>query len=335
LAEHPDDSFAQTRLAAVYERLGDVDKASGAYAAALKVNPSNLGAATSMVRIHLARGDTGKALELAKATRKLAPDDPDVAHALGRLAMTAGDRSWGLSLLQESARKKPDSPEILFDLAEGAYESGLVAVSETALKDALKADPNFSRAPKARELLEMMELAANPAKATALVAKVELRLKADPSDLPGLMAMAAIQEAKLDVAGAVKSYEKALVRNPDFAPAMRGLTIIASKNDSSDQKVLDRGAKAREAFPSDAELAKAFGIIVYKQGNYSRAQGLLQDSSRALASDPEVFFYLGMAQYSLKDRAGSMRALQRAQELGLKGKMAEEAKKILASPAKS
>jgi len=61
---------------------------------------------------------------------------------------------------------------------------------------------------------------------------------------------------------------------------------------------------------------------------------LLQESSRKLTSDAEVIYYLGMAQYNLKDRASSTRSLQRALELGLKGDLAVEAKKILNPPGK-
>ena len=59
---------------------------------------------------------------------------------------------------------------------------------------------------------------------------------------------------------------------------------------------------------------------------------LLQESSRSLTTDPDVMYYLGLAQHNLKDRAGSTRSLQRALELGLKGDLANEARKILNPP---
>ena len=333
VAERP-DPVAFSRLGAIYEQTGAIDKASGAFESALTASPESITTAMNVIRMRVLRHDTAKALELAKATRKLAPDDPEVAHTLGRLAFGAGDYTWAFSLLQESAHKQPDNSDVLFDLAKAAYSKGQVATAETAMRDALKANPAFPNAAQARAFLEMTELTTHPSQAAAVAGKIEQRLKADPADVPALMAMGAVQEQKSDPAAAMKTYEKALAQYPDFSPAQRRLTILYSTRPGDDPKAVEIATKAREAYPDDAELAKAFGIILYRQGNYTRAMNLLQESSRKLTSDAEVIYYLGMAQYNLKDRASSTRSLQRALELGLKGDLAVEAKKILNPPGK-
>jgi tetratricopeptide (TPR) repeat protein len=331
VAEHPDDSLALTRLGVIYEAQGQTEKAGSTLEAALKANPSNVPAAMSMVRVMLARKETGKAMDLAKATRKLAPEDPEVAHALGRLALAGGERLWALSLLQESARKKSDDPEVLFDWADAAYASGQIAVAENTLRDALKADPNFSRSAKAREILELDRLASNPAEAMAAAARIEHQAKAGPNDLPAQMALGALMEARNDLGGAKANYEAIVTVYPEFTPAMRKLTIVHAKAGEGGSKAIEYATKAREAYPSDAELAKAFGILMFKQGNFSRAQGLLLDSVRTLQTDAEAYYYLGMAQHNLKDRPASVRTLRRALELGLKGAQASEAQKVVGS----
>ena len=60
------------------------------------------------------------------------------------------------------------------------------------------------------------------------------------------------------------------------------------------------------------------GIIVFRQGDYSRAVTLLQESARQKTGDAELMYYLGMAQYRLKNRAES-KTLQRALDLNLSG----------------
>ena len=87
---------------------------------------------------------------------------------------------------------------------------------------------------------------------------------------------------------------------------------------------------AREAYPEDSELAKAFGIILYKRGSFEPAVTLLKDSAGKRPQDAGVMFYLGMAQYRSRHLAESKQSLQRALELNLTGERAVEARKVMA-----
>lgn len=147
------------------------------------------------------------------------------------------------------------------------------------------------------------------------------------------MAKAALDEQKGDVKSAKQGYEKALARFPDFTPAKRQLAILYSSHPEDDKKAFELATKAREAFPSNPELAKAFGIILHRQGNHTRAVSLLQESARARTTDAEVMYYLGMSQRQLKDTSTSRRSLQQALDLGLPEKLAAEARRAL-TPAK-
>jgi len=156
-------------------------------------------------------------------------------------------------------------------------------------------------------------------------------LKTDPNNLPALMAMGAINEQKPDPGAAIQTYEKALDRYADFTPAMRRLTILyADQPDSDSKKAYDVGVKAYLAYPDDGELARATGIILYRQGQYSKSAQRLKDVVAKKISDPQVLFYLGMDQYQLKQRADSKKSLQRAVELKLPEKQAAEAQRVLA-----
>lgn len=88
--------------------------------------------------------------------------------------------------------------------------------------------------------------------------------------------------------------------------------------------------KARDAFPGDPEVAKALGMIVYRQGDYSRAANLLQECAHQKSGDAELMYYLGMAQYHLKNRPDAKTDLQKALDLNLSGAPASEAKRVLA-----
>jgi tetratricopeptide (TPR) repeat protein len=328
LASRKDDPMVLARLASVYERNGVVDKAIGAYQTALQANPANAKILLNLVRIYAARQDNTKAMELAKTARKAAPDNPNVAHVLGRLAYQSGDYPWGASLLQEAAGKLPNDPEVLYDFARACYSVGRVPDAETALRQALQTGPAFSCLDDAKRFLDMLDCAANPTQASAAT-KVEQALKANPEDLPALMAKAALAEHGTDPLAARAIYEKILDYNKEFSPAKRRLAILLAESSSDERKALEWARQARTAFPNDPELAKALGILLYKNKDYTMAVNLLKESSRQRDSDASLMYYLGMAQYGLKDRTSAKTSLQRSLDLNLRSDLATEARRTL------
>ncbi len=330
LAKKADDPIALARLAAIYERDGDAEKAAGAYEAALKINPDNVKTLTSLARIYSSRAQQAqRAFELAKKAHEEAPDDPQVSHLLGRLAGQTGDHKWALTLLEQVARNQPGKPELLYDLAEARYNMGRVAEAQTAMQQALQADAGFTRAADARRFLEMAGLASDPAQAVAAGSRVEQSLKESPGDVPALMVMGLISEQKPDAAAAEKSYEEVLNQNPDFTPAVKRLAILYVGDSDKDTKAYEMAGKAREAFPKDPEVAKVLGIADYRHGDYATAADLLKESDGGRKNDAQAIYYLGMAQYQLKSPE-SKDTLKRALDLNLPTELADEARRALA-----
>jgi len=249
---------------------------------------------------------------------------------VGQLAFEAGDQSWGVSLLQEAARRQPANPEVQYDFARASYSVGQVAAAEGAMRRALETNPLFSRAAKARTFLELAGAASGRTTPTEVSAAIEQALRDDPNDVPALLIKGLLSEAQGNSTDARGAYEAALARYPDFSPARRQLVLLLARTPIDDAKAAELSVKAREAYPDDADLAKAIGIVMFRQGNFPRAASLLQESSRRRTTDAEVMFYLGLAQQQMKDRAASVRSLQRALELNLQPDLAAEARRILA-----
>ncbi len=344
LAGRPDDPVALARLAALYEQDGAADKAIDAWQRAVKGGSANVNALMNLARLHAAHGEPALALEEAKAARKLAPDDPGVGYALGRLALQAGDRAWGASVLQQAADRRPDDPAIQCDLAQALYSVGRVAAAETAMHRAVDlaagggpaaadggAGQPFARLDEARRFLDMAALAADPAQAAAAADRIDAALKADPADVPALMAKAAADEQRADLASARRGYGLALARYPDFVPAKRRLAILDAESGSDQQKIYDWALSARQAYPGDADVAKALGIISYRRGEFARAEPLLRESLVARTADAELMYYLGMAQDRMQQRARAKETLQRALALNLRSDLAQEARRALAA----
>ena len=329
VASQPNDSIALMRLAAIYQLEGTVGRAITSYEAALQANPQNVPAMVNLARLY-APQDQQKALNLAKAAYNLTPNDPLVTRTLGHLAFLTGDYKWSLSLLQLTAQVQPQNPEVLYDLGQALYSMGKVPEARMAMQKALQTGTAFSRTNEVRQFLAMTDLADKPAQALAAQSEVAAILKSAPDYVPALMVSAAIVEQKPDVAAAEQIYGGVLKHYPDFAPAQKQLALLYAKDPKNDAKAYPLAVAAHDAFPADPEVARALGLIVYRQGDYSRAAELLQQSARQKTGDAELLYYLGMAQYHLKNRVESKTALQQALDLNLSANLAAEAKRVLA-----
>lgn len=335
LTARPDDPIALLRQAVLHEREGKLDLAISALETALKVNAHNVNVLLNLARLHDQADHSAKALEYAKEARKLAPDDPAVAQSLGRLAYENGDYPWAASLLQEAARRRQDSAELYFDLARASYSVGRVAEAQAALRSALNLTGTqtpglFTRSAEARQMLDLITLAENPAEAVRQGAQVEAALKADQTSVPALMASAAISEQQLDGAAARQTYEKVLARFPDFLPAKHRLVVLGASVKVFDQKVYDWALQIRPSYTADPLVAKTLGIQTYLKGDHLRALTLLRESAASRGNDADIHYYAGLAQHQLKESAYRA-SLQRALDLGLPDANAtEQARKLLA-----
>lgn len=331
LSERPGDVVAASRLAAIHEHRGAIDKAVGVYQQALKGGPNSAVVEVKLAQLYANRlRDSKNALEHARKAAKLAPDDPYIAHLLGRIALQAGDRQWALRLLQNSARQRPNQAEVLYDLGLAYYAMGDVGQAESNLKIALQADSNFTQAEAAKQLLWLIGLANNPAQAGRAAAEIDKVLKSEPGSVPALMAAGAVHEARGNKPAAKQAYEAALTANPNFAPAIRQLAMLYAESTADSNKAYDMAAKAREAFPQDAALSKTLAVLAYRRGEYAKSAQLLKESVRKLTSDADVLYYLGLAHYQLNEKVDSRQALQKALAMNPSSPLAAEATNVLA-----
>jgi putative PEP-CTERM system TPR-repeat lipoprotein len=328
IAEKTDDTVALVRLARICQREGNAGKAIAAYEAILQAMPKNLDAMVNLTRFYAAK-DPKKAYDMAKAANKLAPYDLEVAHVLGRLAFQSGDYSFAANLLQQTSQGQPNDASLLFDYAQAAYSVGKTSEAQAALQSALNLNLPAAQAAQARRIFDLIGLAANPAQAAAAGARIADILKSEPDDVPALMARAAACEFKTDAAGAEQAGEKILERYPDFTPAQKQLARLYATDPAKLDRAYALASKARETFPDDPALAKIAGVILVQRGDYSRAVNLLKQSAAKINTDAEVFYYLGSAQFHLKNRTESKASLQQALALKLSGPPAEAAKQML------
>lgn len=317
--ENPKDPFALAQLAVRQEQSGNLDAAITTQEAVLKLNPQDAKSMTALARMLKAKGEVAKATEYAKAARKLQPENPEVLALTGGLAVMAGDYQAAYGVLSEVSRTQPRQAGVALDLSKAAFAIGRVAEARAALEQALAVSPDAD----AKTRLQLIAGLDNPGAVREIA---ERRLGTNPDDLAALMISALTAS---DSGAAEKLLDRILAKYPDFTPAQRKLAILLSASPTNDARTVEVGTKARIAFPADADLAKALGSAVFRQGDYRRALALMETAKGGKATDPEVWYYLGMAQQALKESAKAQTSLEKALELGLSGGLAESAKKAI------
>jgi tetratricopeptide (TPR) repeat protein len=321
-AENPNDPIVLAHLGAQYEKDGSTDKAVALYQRALKANRKNTPVLLKLAQYYAHAGnDSAQALDLAKEAHTLAPYDTQVNRLLGRLVYDAGDYTWSVSLLQQAARSMPPNGDLYYDLAWAYYNVGNLSEAENAMRSALQT--GTASKDDATRFLALLDAYNNPARSTSIDAS-------DAKYVPALMVAAGRdqQQGQADKAKAV--YEQIIARNPLFVPASRDYAVLLTHEQTDDAKAYALAVKAREAFPDDADVARALGILSYRKGEYRRAIELLTESQQKRAEDGELFFYLGMAHYKLKETAESKTALERALKWKVEPKLSDQATKVLA-----
>lgn len=321
-AENPNDPVVLAHLASLYESEGSNDKAIALYQRALKANRKNTTVLLKLAQYYAHAGnDASQALDLAKEAHNLAPYDAHVNRLLGRLVYDAGDYTWSVSLLQAAARNTTPDGDLYYDLAWAYYNTGNLGEAESAMRSAVQ-DGTTAKSDATR-FLALLEAYNNPSRNANVDAS-------DAKYVPALMVTAAREQRqnKSDEAKAI--YQQILAKNPLFVPASRDLAVLLTHENSDDAKAYALAVKAREAFPDDADVARALGILSYRKGEYRRAIELLKESQQKRAEDGELFFYLGMAHYKLNQAPDAKSELQRALQWKVETKLSDEATRVLA-----
>jgi tetratricopeptide (TPR) repeat protein len=331
--EDPKDPVPLSRLAAIEELHGEVQKAADSLESLISINPQDWSAMIRLSRLyadHEHLDDPHKALKLATKAHDLAPSDDGSASALlGELVYQNGDYPWALNLLDEAAHRSPGQPSLFYHLALAYYAVGRTADADEAMAKAVQQQDSPSHIEQAKQFIALREALKDPAKASG--AQVERILAKDPNNVPALMVSALLTENKGQTDEAEKICQKVLTIYPLFAPAMRQLAMLYSRsqNPSDLDTAYDWAEKARVALPDDLELAKTLGLLTYHRKEYNSSMLFLRQYADKSADDGEAFYYLGMDYYELKKTNTCKQALNQALALHVADPLKAKAQGIL------
>jgi tetratricopeptide (TPR) repeat protein len=320
---------ALLQLASIHEKTKNYSAAREAYEKLLAINGNNVIALNNLAVVYSERFDqVDKALDLAKRARSAFPNSPNFADTLGWVMFRKGDYRNALPLVQEGAAKLTDNPEVQYHLAMVHYMLGDEAAARTALQKAVQLPLVFAQKEDAQHRLAILTMDTQTPTGDAR-ATLDAFLRQQPKDPAALTRLARLQAREGLADQAIDTYQKAIDANPLFAPALRDLALVYSAR--GDSKAFDMTAKARQANPDDAELAKTFGILNFKRGLYPQSAELLNQAAGSRRDDADIQLYLGKSYQQLKRWDECKSALERALALNLAAASKEDAQAQLAN----
>ncbi|WP_426527987.1 tetratricopeptide repeat protein [Bradyrhizobium sp. McL0615] len=308
---------ALVQLASIYEKDKNYTAARDAYEKLLAINGNNALALNNLAVVYSERLDqVDKALDLAKRARTNFPNNPNLTDTLGWVMYRKGDYRNALPLLQEGAANLTENPEVQYHLAMAQYMMGDEAAAKTGLQKAVQLSSAFPQKAEAQQRLAMLTIDAKTSTGDARAA-LDAYLQQQPRDPVALTRLARLQARDGSADQAIATYQKVIDANPLFAPALRDLALAYLARGGDDSKAFDVAAKARQAYPEDAELAKTFGILNFKRGLFPQSAELLNQAAGSRRNDADIQLYLGKSYQQLKRWDDCKSALERALAIGL------------------
>jgi tetratricopeptide (TPR) repeat protein len=316
---------ALMELAMIEQQQKHFPEARDAYEKVVNAAPNSALALNNLAALYSEQfGQTDKAYDLAKRAKDAAPNEAHIADTLGWITFKKGDYRNALPLLKEGAAKLPDNPEIQYHLGLTQYMLGDEEPAKIALQKAAQGAGAFPQKEEAQQRLAILNLdTQGPTETTR--ATLDSFLKQQPRDPAALTRLARLQERDGSADQAVETYRKAVDADPLFAPALRDLTLLYATRSADESKALEVGAKARQAYPDDPELAKTLGILNVKRGLYSQSVELLNQAAGSRRDDAEIQLYLGRSYQELKKWDECKSSLERALALKLSPELSKDA----------
>jgi Flp pilus assembly protein TadD len=143
----------QLRLATIYERDGDFDRAQPLYELVLDVQPQNVVALNNLaygLAVH--RKTPEKARPLAAKALGLAPREPTIADTMAWIEHLLGNNAAAAKLIGAAAKGAPNNKDIRLHAAFIYAAGDSLEAARVELKAALSLDPSLSQRDDVQQL---------------------------------------------------------------------------------------------------------------------------------------------------------------------------------------
>jgi len=134
---------------------------------------------------------------------------------------------------------------------------------------------------------------------------------------------------------AEKTYQQALDRNGDYAPALNNLAWLYCEHGGNLDMALSLAQKAKARYPADPAISDTLAWIEYKKGLLDVAARSLREVTERVPQSGLYQYHYGMTLWKMERLTDAKSALNRALGLKIAAPQAEEARRVLASLERS
>jgi len=309
IVAHPDVADFRTTLAEVYVSRDKIDRATSAYEDTIEHfagKPAAIDASTRLADLYRRQGNLEKANELLEAALALNPEDPDALTTRARLALMAGNPDAAIADLRTVLKGHPKDLSALSLIAESHrrnrennlaidYLLQLKTVNPSEISTYLLLSDLYQSQKRTDEALAVLDQAralspnnrkvletlatfyAGQAQWSSLNNIANTLLETDEGVLSGYYFTGIAYQGQGEHDKAVTWFDRALAEQPDAVEPMTAKTnsLLASGQPNVAQKFLTDHVKA---YPKSAYAYNLLGEIELGSANYTDSEKYLRQA---------------------------------------------------------
>ncbi|MEI8139836.1 MAG: tetratricopeptide repeat protein [bacterium] len=305
------ESFIYVLKGAAYSVKNDFTQAADVYREMIKKIPDS---PQGFYLLGLALRRLNQENESIPIFEKALELEPNFMEALEQLVgvMAVRSQSWDSSVkrIEKQIEKVPDAAGNYYLLGNALSQKKDWDQAEKAFLKAIDLKPDIAAAYVG---LSYVYIATH--REEQALEKLDSALSVNSNSVASLMLKGTLLMNKNDPAHAALQYQRVLVVNPAFVPALNNLACLYQEKLNLEDKAFDCARRARILAPRDSRVADTLGWILFHRGEYKWALTLLRDGLEQLGSEPEVLYHLGMCYAAMGDEENARKSLSRALEL--------------------
>ncbi len=252
----------------------------------------------------------GRPDEAARAFEQALEVAPGYVPALDRLVAMDVEQARlqeALKRVEQQIEKAPGVAGMYYVRASVAVQLENWPLVEESLLMVLQTDPQFSAAYR-----DLGRLYVRQGRIDEALDKFNAAMGVNPRDVASLMMMGVLHEQEGRIDQALETYERILKIEPRFVGALNNVAYQLALQGKNLDRAVELAQRARELAPLDPAIADTLGLVALKRKDYRWAQGLLEEGTRQLGGEPEVWYRLALARHGLGNEEGAREALARA-----------------------
>jgi len=236
------------------------------------------------------RGDFATSIRISQQILETDPSNPKANHILGLSLLQTRQLPSAITHLEKALRREPHNPFLLNNLAFACHANGDLAAAERYARKALKADAQLSDAHN-----NLGQILVDAGKYDAAIAAYRRAVALQPENPVFLYNLgAALHLHKQERTEAERCYRQALVRKPDFAPALSNLGALLLELDEEHwSEALELLERALMLMPDDPKTLNSLGLAHQRLKNDEVALTFFRRAI-AVADYPPAYSNLGV-----------------------------------------